>query len=171
MHSITSFPDSSIYFFCNRCKSLNVIYFTTITKQVIQLILIMLVGTDVCIRMVFVWEETGVPGANPPVWLGDHMTISHDAAGYRTRVADVRGECVNTAPARQPHTVAVVVFTHSSNMFIHECKPYSFRYIVILPTCKWKRSPKPYYKTSIWTCNCRLLLGLLLLLLLLLVWL
>ena len=32
-----------------------------ITKQVIQLILIMLVGTDVCIRMVFVWEETGVP--------------------------------------------------------------------------------------------------------------
>ena len=39
-----------------------------------------------------VWEETGVPGGNPPVWLGDHMTISHAA---------VRGECVNTAPARQ----------------------------------------------------------------------
>ena len=52
----------------------------------------MLVGTDVCVRMVFVWEETGVPGGNPPVWLGDHMTISHAA---------VRGECVNTAPARQ----------------------------------------------------------------------
>ena len=46
---------------------LNLIYFTTITKQVIQLILIMLVGTDVCVRMVFVWEETGVPGGNPPV--------------------------------------------------------------------------------------------------------
>jgi len=30
---------------------LNFIYFTTITKQVIQLILIMLVGTDVCVRM------------------------------------------------------------------------------------------------------------------------
>jgi len=42
-------------------------YFTTITKQVIQLILIMLVRTDVCVRMVFVWEETGVPGGNPPV--------------------------------------------------------------------------------------------------------
>jgi len=28
-------------------------------KQVIQLILIMLVGTDVCVRMVFVWVETG----------------------------------------------------------------------------------------------------------------
>ena len=25
----------------------------------------MLVGTDVCVRMVFVWEETGVPGGNP----------------------------------------------------------------------------------------------------------
>ena len=46
---------------------LNLIYFTTITKQVIQLILIMLVGTDVCVRMVFAWEETGVPGGNPPV--------------------------------------------------------------------------------------------------------
>jgi len=48
-------------------KSLNFIYFTTITKQVIQLVLIMLVGTDVCVRMVFVWEETGVPGGNPPI--------------------------------------------------------------------------------------------------------
>jgi len=56
-------------------KSLNFIYFTTITSQVIQLIYIMLVGTtDVCVRMVFVWEETG---GNTPVWLGDHMTISH----------------------------------------------------------------------------------------------
>ena len=55
--------------------SLNFIYFTTITKRVIQLILIMLVGTDVCVRMVFGWEETGVPGGNAPVWLGDHMTI------------------------------------------------------------------------------------------------
>jgi len=48
-------------------RSLNFIYFTTITKQVIQLLLIMLVGTDVCVRMVFVWEETGVPGEIPPV--------------------------------------------------------------------------------------------------------
>jgi len=48
-------------------KRLNFIYFTTITKQVIQLILIMLVGTDVCVRMVFVWEEIGVLGGNPPV--------------------------------------------------------------------------------------------------------
>ena len=55
---------SLIYFYES---SLNFIYFTTITKQVIQLILIMLVGTDVCVRMVFVWEETGVPGGNPPV--------------------------------------------------------------------------------------------------------
>ena len=62
----------------------------------------MLVGTDVCVRMVFVWEETGVPGGNPFVWLGDHMTISHAYVGYRTRVAALRGEFVNTAPARQP---------------------------------------------------------------------
>ena len=47
--------------------SSNFIYFTTITKQVIQLVLIMLVGTDVCVPVVFVLEETGVPGGSPPV--------------------------------------------------------------------------------------------------------
>ena len=46
---------------------LNFIYFTTITRQVIQLILIMLVGNDVWVRMVFKWEETGVPEGNLPV--------------------------------------------------------------------------------------------------------
>ena len=48
--------------------------------------------------MVFGWEETGVPGGNPLVRLGDHLTISHADVGYRTRVAVVRGK-----PARQPH--------------------------------------------------------------------
>jgi len=48
-------------------ESLNFICFTTITKQVIQLILIMLVGTDVCVAVVFVCEETGVLGGNPHV--------------------------------------------------------------------------------------------------------
>ena len=42
-------------------------YFTTITKQFIQLILILLVDIDFCVPMDFVWEETGVPGGNPPV--------------------------------------------------------------------------------------------------------
>ena len=35
----------------------------------------MLVGTDVYVRMVFVWEETGVPGENPTCltwWPHDH---------------------------------------------------------------------------------------------------
>ena len=64
----------------------------------------MLVGTDICVRMVFMWEETEEPGGNPPVGLGDQMTISHADAGYRTRLTAVRGECVNTWPARQPNT-------------------------------------------------------------------
>mgnify|MGYP007133209859 CR=1 FL=1 len=42
----------------------------------------MLVGIDVCVPVVFVWEEIGVPGGNPPVWLGDHMTISHADQHY-----------------------------------------------------------------------------------------
>ena len=44
----------------------------------------MLVGTDVCVQMVFVWEENGVPGGNQPVWLGDHMTISYADTEYRS---------------------------------------------------------------------------------------
>jgi len=41
------------------------------------------------------------------------MTISHADAGYRTRVAAVRGECVNTAPARQPMDVTMyLIRTH-----------------------------------------------------------
>ena len=47
--------------------NLFLLYLTTITKQVLQLILIMLIGTDVCVHTVFVWGETGVPGGNPPV--------------------------------------------------------------------------------------------------------
>jgi len=42
----------------------------------------MLVGTDVCVRMVLVWKETGVPRGNPPVWLSDQMTISHADVSY-----------------------------------------------------------------------------------------
>ena len=46
----------------------------------------MLGGTDVCVPVVFVLEETEVPEGNPPVWLGDHMTISPADAGYWTKV-------------------------------------------------------------------------------------
>ena len=53
----------------------------------------MLVGTDVCVRMVpRVGENWSVP-RKPTVWLGDHMTISHADAGYQTKVVAVRGEC------------------------------------------------------------------------------
>jgi len=41
----------------------------------------MLVGTNVRVRMVFAWDEIGVPGGNPSVWLGNHMTISYAHAG------------------------------------------------------------------------------------------
>ena len=43
----------------------------------------MLVDTDVCVRMVFVWEETGVPEGNPPVWLGDHMPTPGIEPGWQ----------------------------------------------------------------------------------------
>ena len=65
---------------------LNFIYFTTITKQVNH------ARWHRCLRS----DGLRVGG------LGDHMTISHADSGYRTRVEAVRGECVNTAPARQP---------------------------------------------------------------------
>ena len=62
----------------------------------------MLVCTDVCVPVVSVWEETGVPGWNPRVWLDNQMTISYADVGYRTQVLAVRGERVITAPVRQP---------------------------------------------------------------------
>ena len=34
----------------------------------------MLVGTNVCVCVVFMWEETGESGGNPPARLDDHMT-------------------------------------------------------------------------------------------------
>ena len=37
----------------------------------------MLVDTDVCVRVVFVWEKTGVPGGNSLAQFGDHMASSH----------------------------------------------------------------------------------------------
>ena len=40
----------------------------------------MLDGTNVCVNKV------GVPGGNPPAWLGDHMTISHAPLGIETRL-------------------------------------------------------------------------------------
>jgi len=50
-------------------------YYTTITNQVIQLVLVMLVGTHICVSVVFVWEETRVPGGNQHTRLGDQTTI------------------------------------------------------------------------------------------------
>ena len=47
-------------------------------------------------------------GGNPPVWLGDRMTISHADDGYWTRVTAVRGERFTTTPARQPSAVCWV---------------------------------------------------------------
>ena len=51
----------------------------------------MLVGTNVCVCVDFVWEETH---------LSDLMTNYHLTcnARYRTRVAAVRGEHFTTAP-------------------------------------------------------------------------
>ena len=120
-----------LLFFCN------FIYFKTITKQVLSLILIMLVGTDVCVRMAFVWQETGVPGRNPPVWLGDHMTISHADAGYRTRVAVRR--VLNTAPAKLqflPHYGPWLLFSVYTLC--------NGKYIVCPTSCPWLLDADPF---------------------------
>ena len=53
--------------------SLNLIYFTLITKQFIQLMSVFLTCTNFQVHVLFLWEETGVPGGNPPVWLDDQL--------------------------------------------------------------------------------------------------
>ena len=118
-HSVFSFPPqrpmtADFEWFLSQMLSITFFsYFKHVyilQRNKLYMILIMLLFTDVCVRMVFVWEETGVPGGNPPVWLGDHMTISHADAGYQIRVVAVRGECVNNAPVRQPFNYWKLVF-------------------------------------------------------------
>ena len=41
--------------------TLKIIYFL---KQILQLIQIFLIGTNVCVSVVVVWEETGIPEGN-----------------------------------------------------------------------------------------------------------
>ena len=96
--------------------SLNFISFTTITKQVIQLKLIMLVGTDVCFPVVFVWGETGVPRGNPPVWRGDHMIISHADVGYWTQVAAWEASAL---PLRQPDSTCITHLYYWTVIFLN----------------------------------------------------
>ena len=48
-------------------ETFNLIHFTAIKKQVIQLIQNTLVGIDKCVRMHFLCEEPGVPDTNPLV--------------------------------------------------------------------------------------------------------
>ena len=45
----------------------------------------MLVGTDVCVCVVFVLEETGEPEQKQTVRLGCGMTISHADVWYRVQ--------------------------------------------------------------------------------------
>ena len=45
--------------------------------------LILLVGTDVCISVVCMWEKTRVPRGNQPVQLSNHITISHASPGIK----------------------------------------------------------------------------------------
>ena len=70
-------------------------------KQVIQLILITLVGPDVGARGVLVWEETGVPGGNPRDRAGDPIPF-HVRSGNRTPAALVKGKCSIHCTTRPP---------------------------------------------------------------------
>ena len=51
-----------------------------------QLILIMFVGTNVFVCVVFLWEETRLPKGIPPSPLGDHMSISNVTLGIKPRL-------------------------------------------------------------------------------------
>ena len=48
--------------------------------------------------VLYMWEETGVPGGNPRVRAGDHHTLSHTTKEIRSRVALVRSESATRTP-------------------------------------------------------------------------
>ena len=68
----------------------------------------MLVDTDVCFCVVFVWEATGVPRGNPPAQPGDHMiglsSIAHSVSIHRPcqyrRYSDILKETKKTRELR-----------------------------------------------------------------------
>lgn len=57
--------------------SLNLTYFTTINKEILQLILMLFISSDISVKRQLMWEETRVPGENPRVRVGDHITLLH----------------------------------------------------------------------------------------------
>ena len=64
----------------------NLINFTRITKKVIQLIQITMVGTYVCIFVVLCGRKLQ---NSKEIHLVNHMTISHADAGYQTLVPEL----------------------------------------------------------------------------------
>ena len=66
----------------------------------------MLFGTDVCGRMVLVWEETGVLGGNPPAWLGDQWTSHMPTPGIEPESQWWESSAI---PLRQPDSLVSLI--------------------------------------------------------------
>lgn len=64
----------------------------TIDKQILQIILISLVGIDVSVRRSLMWDEAWLAGENPRVKAGDCDSLSHTTTVDRTRAAAARDE-------------------------------------------------------------------------------
>lgn len=83
---------------CSKLKLNFYIYFTTIDKWVLQLILsiIFLIGMDISMRGSLRWEKAGVPRENQ-CQAGNHHTVSHTTTvnhGDQTWVTSVRNKCI-----------------------------------------------------------------------------
>lgn len=107
---------------------MNLIYFTKIVKQVPQLILISLVGTDRSARRSLIWEEAGGLGENPA---GDHYTLPQTSIAYHgdhTYVTALKCECtVHYATwTPKPSTVLYVIWV----------LPYYFKQDGVYWSCK-----------------------------------
>ena len=76
-----------------------------------QLIIIMLVGSDVYVRWSSCGRKPEYPEENPPVWLGDQMAISHCDAGYWTWIP--RWEA-SALPLHQPDSRHLGYSDHQS---------------------------------------------------------
>jgi len=83
---------------------LNLIYFTTIRKQVISTDTVSLSGSGGGARASFVWEETGVPGENP-------CDLPTYATGDRTRIALVRSESTTRPIIRDINVTSIFQYS------------------------------------------------------------
>lgn len=114
---------------------MNFIYSTTIDKQVQQLILISLVGTDVSVSGSLMWEEAGAPGEAPRL----NVIGYHWPQNCCSRILMKPHYTASTMYPTQTHTHTLTL-NHSCTAVTALCLPNIFTANIKKPNMLTKQS-------------------------------